>query len=70
MAKPERYETIAEKVEPLRKLSGARTAKMCAEMSDAMLKVLVDSLRREGRYSRSEIERILWELRPSVMRQR
>ena len=64
------YETIAEKVEPLRRMSGAKTAKMCADISDAMLEILADSLKREGRYSRKEIERILWEVRPSVMKQR
>lgn len=61
------YETIQEKVEPLRKLSGAKTAKMCAEISDAMLKILISSLKHQKKYSRKEIERILWRLRPRVM---
>lgn len=64
------YEEIRDKVEPLRKLSGARTAKMCAEISDAMLRLLIDSLKREGRYSREEVERILWKVRPWVMRRK
>lgn len=52
------YEDIREKVEPLRKLSGAKTAKMGAETSDAMLKVLVSSLKKEGRLK--ELDEILW----------
>ena len=69
-SEPKLYKTIAEKVEPLRKLSGAETAKMCADVSDAMLEILVDSLKQEGKYSRREVERILWEVRPSVMKRR
>lgn len=65
-----RYETIAEKVKPLRELSGAKTAKMCADVSDAMLEILVDSLKQGGKYSRAEVERILWEVRPSVMKRK
>lgn len=52
------YESMREKVEPLRKLSGARTAKMGAEVSDAMLKVLISSLRRGGRLR--DLDKILW----------
>ncbi len=52
------YESMREKVEPLRKLSGARTAKMGAEVSDAMLKVLISSLKREGRLR--DLDKILW----------
>ena len=51
-------EEIRDKVEPLRKLSGAKTAKMGAETSDAMLKVLTASLKREGRLN--ELDEILW----------
>jgi hypothetical protein len=36
-------------VEPLRKLSGAKTAKMGAETSDAMLKILITSLKKKGK---------------------
>ena len=53
------YESIREKVEPLRKLSGARTAKMGAEVSDAMLKVLISSLKREGKLK--DLDKILWD---------
>lgn len=52
------YESMKEKVEPLRKLSGARTAKMGAEVSDAMLKVLISSLKREGKLR--DLDKILW----------
>ncbi len=52
------YEEIRDKVEPLRKLSGAKTAKMGAETSDAMLKVLIASLKKEGRLD--ELDEILW----------
>lgn len=52
------YEEIRDKVEPLRKLSGAKTAKMGAETSDAMLKVLITSLKKEGRLD--ELDEILW----------
>ncbi len=52
------YEEIREKVEPLRKLSGARTAEMGAETSDAMLKVLITVLKKEGRLD--ELDEILW----------
>jgi len=52
------YEGMREKVEPLRKLSGARTAKMGAEVSDAMLKVLISSLKREGKLR--DLDKILW----------
>lgn len=54
----ESYESIKEKVEPLRKLSGARTARMGAETSDAMLKVLISSLKRERKLK--NLEEILW----------
>jgi hypothetical protein len=33
------YEEISEKVEPLKRLGGARTLEMCVEMSDAMLRI-------------------------------
>jgi len=52
------YEDIRDKVEPLRKLSGAKTAKIGAETSDAMLKVLVASLKKEGKLN--ELDKILW----------
>ena len=52
------YEDIREKVEPLRRLSGAKTAKMGAETSDAMLKVLISSLKKDGRLK--ELDEILW----------
>ena len=64
------YEEIREKVEPLRGLSGAKTAKMGAEISDAMLRLLKDSLKQEGRYSREEVERIVWKVRPWVMKRK
>ncbi|GEM_PF-135942 len=43
------YEPVAEKVKSLKKLSGSTTAKMGAEVSDAMLRVLTSSLKRRGR---------------------
>lgn len=52
------YEDIREKAKPLRKLSGAKTVKMGAETSDAMLKVLMSSLKKEGRLK--ELDEILW----------
>jgi hypothetical protein len=52
------YEEIRDKVAPLRKLSGAETAKMGAETSDAMLKVLITSLKKERKLS--ELNEILW----------
>jgi len=52
------YEEIRDKVAPLRKLSGAKTAKMGAETSDAMLKVLITSLKKERKLS--ELNEILW----------
>jgi hypothetical protein len=52
------YEEIRDKVGPLRRLSGAKTAKMGAETSDAMLKVLIASLKREGKLN--ELDKILW----------
>ena len=53
-----KHEEIRDKVEALRKLSGAKTAKMGAETSDAMLKVLTASLKKEGRLN--ELDEILW----------
>ncbi|MDI6642875.1 MAG: hypothetical protein QMD95_02355 [Candidatus Hodarchaeaceae archaeon] len=53
-----KIKTMRDKAEPLRKLSGAKTAKMGAELSDAALKLLVTSLRREGKFD--ELDRILW----------
>lgn len=52
------YEEIRDKAEPLRKLSGAKTAKIGAETSDAMLKVLISSLKKEGKLN--ELDEILW----------
>jgi len=51
-------ESIAEKVKPLRGLSGAETVRMGAELSDAMLKILVTSLKREHKLRK--LEEILW----------
>jgi len=58
MAEPWPYEPIHEKVRALRGLSGARTAKMGAEISDAALKVLISSLRKEGKLK--DLDKILW----------
>lgn len=52
------YEEIRDKAEPLRKLSGAKTAKMGAETSDAMLKIIITSLKKERKLN--ELDEILW----------
>lgn len=42
----------------LLRLSGAKTAKMGAELSDAMLEVLITSLKKDGRLDK--LDEILW----------
>lgn len=64
---------VEETVRQLRNTDGAKTVEVGLQLTEAALRILSDSIRNENpkithKKLHQEIERIVWELRPWIMR--